>query len=54
MARTLGLQAVYPGSGGVPPPVARPVLVLIVRQTKRRLLNNDQVHEQFQFETALT
>lgn len=41
--RTLCPQAVYPDSGGVPPAVARPTVVLIVRESKRLLKNNNQV-----------
>lgn len=36
-------QGMYPLSGGVPPMVLRPVIVLIVRHEKRGLGNSDEV-----------
>lgn len=36
-------QALYPETGGVPPVLARPVIVLVVRTTLRGLTNNDDV-----------
>ena len=37
------LQALYPGTGGVAPTLARPVILLIVRQKRRGLANSDDV-----------
>lgn len=39
----LCLQAIYPDTGGIPPAVPRPLIVLIVRSSGRGLKNNDQV-----------
>ena len=43
LARFCNLQEVYPLRDGVPLPVARPVILLIVRHSKRMLGNNDEV-----------
>eukprot|EP00752_Nemacystus_decipiens_P004611 g4210.t1 len=48
--RHILLQALYPGSGGVPPPPARPVVVLVVRNSLRWLGNNEQVRDALQQE----
>lgn len=37
------LQALYPGTGGVAPTLARPVILLIVRQKRRGLARSDDV-----------
>lgn len=37
------LQGLYPETGGVPPSTSRPIILLIVRTTKRKLHNNDEV-----------
>lgn len=36
-------QKLYPETAGVAPPTSKPIIVLIVRETKRMLGNNDQV-----------
>ncbi|CAN0080944.1 unnamed protein product [Pylaiella littoralis] len=43
MLRHTLLQAIYPSTGGIPPAAARPVIVLVVRLSKRWLKNNSQV-----------
>ncbi|CAM9726147.1 unnamed protein product, partial [Hapterophycus canaliculatus] len=45
MLRSALLKGIYPKSTGVPPPTSRPVILLIVRQLKGGLVNNDQVRE---------
>ncbi|CAN0214375.1 unnamed protein product, partial [Ectocarpus fasciculatus] len=45
MLRHALLQAMYPSTGGAPPQLPRPQIVLIVRTTKRGLKNNNQVRE---------
>lgn len=42
----LRLQGMYPESGGVPPPVPKPVILLIVRKKQRGLGNNDKVGDE--------
>ncbi|CAN0371292.1 unnamed protein product, partial [Pylaiella littoralis] len=43
MLRHALLQALFPGSGGVPRRLPRPLIILVVRQSKRGLQNNDAV-----------
>ncbi|CBJ29237.1 conserved unknown protein [Ectocarpus siliculosus] len=45
LRENLDIKALYPTTGGIPVPVARPVIVLIVREHKRGLKNNDKVRE---------
>lgn len=40
---SLPMQALYPDTGGVAPVLARPVILLIVRKSRRGLGNNDDV-----------
>ncbi|CAN0301288.1 unnamed protein product [Ectocarpus sp. 12 AP-2014] len=43
MLRSVLLKAMYPRTRGIPPQVPRPVIVLVVRESRRWLKNNDQV-----------
>lgn len=44
---SVSVQGMYPLRGGIPPPVPRPVIILIVRFTKRRLDNSFKVPMRF-------
>ncbi|CBJ29242.1 conserved unknown protein [Ectocarpus siliculosus] len=45
MLRSVLLKAMYPRTQGIPPEVPRPVIVLVVRESRRWLKNNDQVRD---------
>lgn len=48
LLRSALLKKLYPETAGVAPPTSKPIIVLIVRETKRMLGNNDQVREALQ------
>ncbi|CAM9857106.1 unnamed protein product [Ectocarpus fasciculatus] len=45
MLRSVLLKAMYPRTRGVPPQVQCPVIVLVMRESRRWLKNNDQVRK---------